>query len=69
MLLIVLVQGLIWPFMSSEMELVVSWKQDVSHSRPLSDIRRNPPEPEGTARNTSFVFGAVSWGLPVKRLK
>lgn len=70
-LLVVMVQGLVWPFMSSAMGLVASWKQNGSHSHshPFTDTRRNPPEPKGTARNTSFVFGAVSWGLPVKRHK
>lgn len=63
MLLIVLGQGLIWPFMSSEMELVVSWKQDGSHShsRPLSDIRRNPPE---LLRWCSASWGAGTWQDP-----
>lgn len=53
------------------MELVTSWKHNGSHchSHPLSCTRTNPPKPKGTARNTSFVFGAGSQGRIIERHK
>lgn len=70
-LLVVLAQGVIWPLMTSEMELMTSWNQNGSHpySHLLHCTSTNPPRPKGTARNTTFVFGADSWGLLIKRYK
>lgn len=59
------------PVMTSEMELITSWNQNGSHphSHPLSYTGTNSPKPKGTAKNTTFVFGADSQGLLIKRYK